>query len=231
MDTPLPEKKPLNPWTVWIPIIVMALGVVVFYNYLISQSLRKDRERPAYMGKLETDLTLTERTGKTVRLSELKGKVLLISYVFTRCPRSCPGVISKVREIHNEFGGDPGLHLLSFSVDPGDTAAMMDEFAKKFQVTAPNWWFVNGTEKEVRNFMTFKVKFRAVQDIPEADRLTPDDKYMHDARVALVDHFGNVRQIYDIANIDPEQAAFWNEKIRADLKYLLEERKRDPYKP
>jgi protein SCO1 len=231
MESAPTEKKPLNPWTIWIPIIVMALGVVVFYNYLISQSLRKDKDRPPYLGKLETDLTLSERSGKTVQLSELKGKVLLISYVFTRCPRSCPGVISKVRDIYNDFGSDPELQFVSFSVDPEDTPAMMDEFAKRFQVTQSNWWFVNGVEKEVRNFMTFKVKFRAVQDIPEAERLTPNDKYMHDARVALVDHFGNVRQIYDIGNIDPEQAAFWNEKIRADLKHLLDEQKRDPYKP
>ena len=94
---PPPPKKPINPWTVWIPVILIALGVVVYYNYLVSQTLRRDPDRPPYLSKLENDLTVTERSGKSVSLSALKGKILLISYVFTRCPRSCPGVISKLR--------------------------------------------------------------------------------------------------------------------------------------
>lgn len=225
-----PPKKPINPWTIWIPIILIAMGVVVYYNYLVSQTLKRDPDRPPFLSKVETDLAVTDRSGKEVRLAELKGKIILISYVFTRCPRSCPGVISKMRDFYNEVGKEPGVHFLSFSVDPEDTPKMLDDFASKFQVAQPNWWFVTGPKDEVRDFMTFKVKFHAVQDTPEKDRITPDDKYTHDMRVALVDHFGNVRQLYDIGSFDPEQAAFWNEKIRKDIKYLLEEQKRKPYR-
>ena len=60
--------------------------------------------------------------------------------------------------------------------------------------------------------------------MPEAERLSPDDKFLHDAKVILVDHAGNVRGVYDIGSVDPEFAKFFQEKIRKDIKTLLAER-------
>jgi hypothetical protein len=74
--------------------------------------------------------------------------------------------------------------------------------------------------------MTTSFKFRGVQDLPLADRLTPDDKYIHDLRVAVVDHEGHVRGLYDIMNADPEFQTYWDKQIRTDLSYLLEEQKK-----
>ena len=76
---PLPEKRPINPWTLWIPLIMIALGVVVLYNYLIFNSIQKKEDkitladgtaihRPPFMGRLETDMEFTERSGKKVHL-------------------------------------------------------------------------------------------------------------------------------------------------------------------
>jgi hypothetical protein len=65
--------------------------------------------------------------------------------------------------------------------------------------------------------------------MPEADRLSPDDKYIHDLRVAVIDHLGHVRGLADILNADPEFANFWDEKLRKDLRYLLKEQKSSSY--
>jgi hypothetical protein len=78
--------------------------------------------------------------------------------------------------------------------------------------------------------MTSQVQFRPVQDMPEKDRLSPDDKYIHDLRVAVIDHLGHVRGLEDILNPDPEFAKFWDERIRKDLRHLLDEQKKNPYK-
>lgn len=235
MNEPAPAPPPskLSPWTIWVPIIIAVLGVVVFYNYLIYRS-RSDAEaakdRPAIMGRLEKDLELTERSGKKVHLQDLKGKVLVISWVYTRCPRGCAGVLVKLKQLHQEFGNNPNLQFLSFTLDADDTPAMMQQFARGLGIPDDaNWWFLNGDKDEVRKFMTTQAQFRPVQDIPEKDRLSPDDKYMHDLRVALVDHRGHVRELADIMNADPEFAKFWDEKIRKDLRYLLAEQKKNPY--
>ncbi len=179
---PVEPPKPVNPWTIWIPVILIALGSVVLYNYLVIQSLNKQKadDRPPYLGRLEKDIDLTERSGKAVKLSELKGKVLVAGYVYTRCPRGCAMVVAKMKELHDEFGSDPGLQFLSFTVDPDDTPQIMSEFAKRFGIAAENWWFLNGPKKETRDYLTFQFKFAGVQEIPVKELLNTDDKYLHD---------------------------------------------------
>ncbi len=230
MNAP-PAKTPLSPWTIWVPVIIAALGIVIFYNYLIYRSRIDDANRPPIIGRLEKDLELTERSGKKVHLEELKGKVLVVSWVFTRCPRGCAAIIAKMKKLHEEFGNESGLHFLSFTLDADDTPEMMKKFASGLGIADnANWWFLNGEKNAVRKFMTSQVQFRPVQDLPEQDRLSPDDKYIHDLRIAVIDHAGHVRGLADILNPDPEFAKFWDEKLRKDLRYLLNEQQKKPYR-
>ena len=218
-----PAQKKVSPLAIWIPIILIMLGGVVFYNYLVAQSLKpsQDKDRPPLLGRLEKDLILTERSGKTVQLSQLKGKFIVAGYVYTKCPRGCAIVVSKMKKLYEEFGSDPRIQFLSFTVDPDDTPEVLSDFATRFGIAGDNWWFVNGPKAEVRNYLTFQFKFAGVKEIPELERLSPDDKYMHDMKVALVDDRGHLRGHYDIANMDPEYESFWADKIRKDLKYIL----------
>lgn len=226
-----PAKTPLHPLSIWAPIIIAMLGIVVFYNYLVYRSRIDNADRPPVIGRLEKDLELTERSGKTVHLSELKGKVLVISWVFTRCPRGCAAVIAKLKKLHEEFANEPNLHFLSFTLDADDTPEMMQKFARGLGIKDDaNWWFLNGEKDAVRKFMTSQAQFRPVQDMPEKERLSPDDKYIHDLRVAVIDHLGHVRGLEDILNGDPEAQAFWDKQIRKDLRYLLDEQKKNPHK-
>jgi|JI6StandDraft_1071083.scaffolds.fasta_scaffold00936_13 protein SCO1/2 len=232
------DQRKINPWTLWIPIIMIALGVVVLYNYLIFNSMQalEDKitlangtviKRPPLMGRLEKDLEFTERSGKKVNLAELKGKIIIASWVFTRCPRGCAGVIAKLKKLHDEFGGNPGIQFISFTLDPEDTPEMMKKFASGIDIKdTDQWWFLNGEKDVVRNFMTFSLKFRPVMDLPEADRLTPDDKYIHDLRVAIVDHQGHLRGLYDVMNADADTQKFYDELLRNELTYFLEEQKK-----
>lgn len=225
MDQPnsAPSPKRVSPLVIWIPIIMIMLGGVVFYNYLVTQSLKqpKEKDRPPYLGRLEKDLILTERSGETVQLSQLKGKFIVAGYVYTRCPRGCAVVVSKMKKLYEEFGQDPRVQFLSFTVDPDDTPEILSDFATRFGIKGDNWWFVNGPKAEVRNYLTFQFKFAGVKEIPEAERMSPDDKYMHDMKVAIVDDKGHLRGHYDIANMDPEYETFWAAKVRKDLKYIL----------
>jgi len=230
------DPKPrFNPLAIWIPVIMMALGVVIYYNYLVflqEKQRSEDKDRPAFLGRLERDMELTERDGRKVHLEELRGKILIASWVYTRCPRGCAGVIAKLKQLQEQYKDKPGIHFLSFTLDPEDTPEMMQNFARGIGIADDaNWWFLNGDKDAVRKFMTSQAQFRPVQDMPEKDRLSPDDKYIHDLRVAVIDHVGHVRSLADILNPDPEFAKFWDEKLRKDLRYLLNEQKKTPYKP
>ena len=230
MSEPEPPNRVIHPWTLWVPVIMIAMAGVITYNWLVYLQLKSKEEaagRPPYMHRAQSDLVLTERDGRTVRLSELRGKVILASWVFTRCPRGCAGVVGKMKKLAEEYAGRDDVHFIAFALDPEDTPAMMSAFADQVGIPkdAP-FWLVNGDPVQVREFMTRQLQFRPVQNMPEEDRLSPEDKYMHDLRVALIDHQGNVRRLADLVNADPEVAAYWDKQLREDMEYVLKEKER-----
>ena len=233
-ENPAP-KSPINPWSIWIPIIIAALSLVVVYNWLFTlQQKEHDRAkaaaeglptRPPIMSRLTDDLELVERSGKTVHLAELRGKILVASWVFTRCSRGCSAVTAQMKKLYDEFADHPEIHFLSFTLDNEDSPELLAKFAGNFGIdSSERWWFLNGDKTKVRGLMTRQFGFRPVEEMPEKDRLGPDDKYIHDLRVAVVDHNGHVRRLEDVQNQDPETAKYWEEQIRKDLHWLIDHR-------
>lgn len=220
MSTP-PSPRPINPLTLWIPILAIVGGVVVGFNYLTKLSLEKKSPKLPVLTRVEKNLTLVERSGKQVELKELKGKVLVVCWVYTHCPKGCAGVVSSMLNVYNDVGSNPDVHFLSVSVDPDDSPERLKAFADGLQIKGDNWWFVNGPKDVLRSSMTRYFGFTAVEDIPVEKRFSPDDKFNHDFRVALVDRLGQVRGMYDIGSADPDMKAFFNEKIRKDIDTVL----------
>src|SRR5262245_25622784 len=69
------------------------------------------------------EFTLTTQAGESLRLSDLKGKVLLVSFIFTTCNGSCPATthrMGQVQEVLKTRGllKDDRVRLLSITLDP-----------------------------------------------------------------------------------------------------------------
>ncbi len=220
-DSPAPSAPRINPLTLWIPVILVVGGLVVFWNYLVKLQAEKSQPRLPILTRLEKNIVFTERSGKQVELKDLKGKVIIACWVFTRCPRGCTGVAGEMRKLYLENAGNPDVRFLSVSVDPDDKPEDLKTFADGLGVEGDKWWFVNGPKDEVRSAMVRYFGFNEVQEVPVAERMSPEDKFIHDMRVALVDKAGHVRGLYGIANPDPEFAKYFQEKIREDIKTLL----------
>ena len=228
-EQPVIPRRPIHPATVWVPVIIMALGVVVLFNYL--EKLKQDSlvDTLPKISRLEKDLSVTERSGKEVQLGQLfRKKVFAVSWVYTNCPRSCPGVIAQMNKAFQDIRKDAGdraddLQFVSFSVDPDDKPKDLEAFTKRFNITTDNWWFVTGPKDVVRPYMTKYFGLWDVRDIPEKERMSPGDKFEHDPRVVLVDSMGQVRGLYDLGSLDPEARKLYNEKFRADALRLISE--------
>lgn len=223
-----PPKPSIHPLTIWVPIIIMALGVIVFYNYAVMQSMKEDKDRPAYLTRLERDLDgLQERSGKAVKLSDAKGKVMVLAHVYTTCPVGCSQIVAEMKDLYDEFvPKHGGLHFVSFAIDPNDGPERLKFFAEANGITQDNWWFVNGDQAKMRNYLSRVVKFYEVAEKPKAKQTSELDKYEHDMRIALVDHEGHLRGMYDVMNPDPEFRAFAKKRIRKDLASLLKEQEK-----
>jgi protein SCO1/2 len=75
-------------------------------------------------GDAVPNFALLNQSGKTIHLEQFRGKVLLLTFIYTRCPMSdfCPRMSANFAEIDKGLAADQGLyaktHLLSVSFDP-----------------------------------------------------------------------------------------------------------------
>src|SRR5215510_13458307 len=91
------------------------------------------------------EFALTERSGKQVTDKDLRGKVWIGSFIFTRCTGPCPAVTSTMARLQSELkdelnGGK--LKLVTFTVDPTrDDLKALNDYANNRQADPNNWWF------------------------------------------------------------------------------------------
>ena len=79
-----------------------------------------------------TDIEMIDSNGESKRLMDLRGKVWLISHVFTRCPGQCAGVCVVLDEIRQEMKEEENFHLVSVTLDPNhDSPSHLKDFSKK----------------------------------------------------------------------------------------------------
>src|ERR1700761_3156039 len=69
------------------------------------QTLQKYWTLPAF--------SLTERSGQSVGLSDLAGKVWVADFIYTTCPGPCPILTSHLGDLQKSVGGEPDVRLVS----------------------------------------------------------------------------------------------------------------------
>jgi protein SCO1 len=107
------------------------------------------------LGAIVPDFTLTDQTGRSVRLSQLAGNVLVSSFIYTSCPlpNYCFRLSNNLGRLQKRFADRMGrdLVLLSVSIDPvHDTPAVLAKYAATWKADARSWHFLTGPEPEVR---------------------------------------------------------------------------------
>ena len=86
-------------------------------------------------GESVPDFSFTNQSGKRISLRQYRGKVLLVTFIYTRCPFPdfCPRMSSNFSEIYKQVDASPVLastHLLSVSFDPEhDTPKVLRDYA------------------------------------------------------------------------------------------------------
>jgi protein SCO1/2 len=120
-----------------------------------------------HVGDAVPDFRLLNQSGRNIRVSEFKGKVLVVTFIYTRCPLAdyCPRMSRNFAEIDKALAGDPALyretHLLSISFDPSyDTPAVLRSYGGAYtgnytKETFAHWDFAAPPEKELSQVTQF----------------------------------------------------------------------------
>jgi protein SCO1 len=154
---------------------------------------------------------LTERSGKAVTDADLADRVWIASFIFTRCPSSCPRISSLMKSLQGSLAGT-GVRLVSLSVDPEhDTPAVLADFARKFGADGHRWWFLTGSKADVYNLILERFQL-GVAESSSAEQQQGAEAVSHSARLALVDRGNRVVGYFD--SDDAEQIRLLVAKAR-----------------
>lgn len=154
------------------------------------------------------DFTLTNQDGQPVSLSSLRGKVVAVTFIYTRCPLPdyCPRMITNLQAIERRFPERVGkdLALAAVTFDPQyDTVTRMKEYAQFFKADKSGWQFLTGSVDDVSRVAgMFGVEFW-----PEEGLIT------HTLQTAVVDKEGKLVASVEGKDYSPKQLADLVESI------------------
>jgi protein SCO1/2 len=111
----------------------------------------REAKARAYFG----NTVLQDQAGKPRRFFDdvLRGKVVVLSFMFTRCFDACPLITQKMNAVRGELGDQFGgeVQFVSISVDPeNDSPAELRKFAQKQHAVHPGWTFLTGKKADVQ---------------------------------------------------------------------------------
>ena len=107
------------------------------------------------------NISFTNQLDQQVSLYDIKGKIIVMDFFFTRCPTFCPGMARSMKKLQDSFKKNDTsiVQFISVSIDPlHDSVPQLRKFADRFNASPDNWWFVTGDKKEIYDFALQEMK-------------------------------------------------------------------------
>lgn len=97
-------------------------------------------------------VTLVDQHGHDVTLASLKGRPVLIDFIYTTCPGPCPLMTARMAVVAKLLGPKLGkqVTLISITIDPEhDRPAELEKYARERGADEAGWLFLTGTPAQI----------------------------------------------------------------------------------
>lgn len=144
------------------------------------------------VGEKVPDCELTDQDGRVFHLSDFKGQVLALTFIFTRCPLAayCPRMSTQFHEAQEELAKDKSAgpwHLVSLSFDPEhDQPPQLKAYAQVYHAEPAHWTMATGKPGIVKDFGA-RFGLTAVME---------EGLLNHNLRTVVVDPGGHVQCVF-----------------------------------
>ncbi|MBV8547579.1 MAG: SCO family protein [Acidobacteria bacterium] len=156
---------------------------------------------------------LVTETGKPVRMSEMKGNVVVYDFIFTSCAGTCPMMTATMQKLTKKIPKQSPVRFVSISVDPiRDTPEVLRGYAM-YARNDPRWMFLTGDGKTIVDLSAKGFKLAAGDATGAAN-----ESVLHSVKFAIADKNGVIREYYSATNDDAVDhvASTVNELLRED---------------
>jgi protein SCO1/2/putative membrane protein len=134
------------------------------------------------------DFSFTDHHGNPLSPGELRGKVWVADFIFTRCAGPCPVMTQRMVALAKKVN-HPDVRFVSFSVDPDhDTPEVLRKYAEQRGATDPRMHFVTGPQDKIHAL----ARTLLVATMPG----TSDHPIVHSDRFLIIDKQNQLRTTY-----------------------------------
>ena len=193
-------------------IVVALIALVLVTGPTLAMAHKaKEGGRLAKIGPAP-DFALTTTEGGRLALSNLRGKVVAVTFIYATCTDTCPLLTDKMAGMQKRLGPDFGakVRFVSITVDPErDTPPILAQYARNHGANPAGWAFLTGTPAEVA-----EVGRRYGIYAKKTERGDVDHTFL----TSIVDQRGTLRVQYLGIRFDPDE-------FLRDIRSLLREAK------
>ena len=168
------------------------------------------------------DFQLQDQFGATATLAALRGRVVVLTFLYTNCPDICPVVAGHLRDAHEMLQDDAdGVTMLAITVDPErDTAESALAYSRRWQMEN-DWSFLVGPRESLEPVWSAYYLQPSADHIEQRPRTsaaeapkrggpaTPRESFTetylvsHSAPIYLIDREGKLRVLHTLP-FEPE---------------------------
>lgn len=128
-ETGKTEKKKISIWA------IIAFAGLAGLLLLVGFSLLRAQQGPVIVGQPAPDFTLTTFEGETIKLSDLRGKVVVLNFWASWC-KPCEQEAADLEAAWRMY--QPDGDVVFIGIDWTDTEPKAMEYLRKFDITYPN---------------------------------------------------------------------------------------------
>lgn len=181
--------------------LVLAGGVVLAATTDGFQAFTTETARRVAVGRRPVDLSavpLQGQSGAQFTLADLRGKWLLVDFIYTRCPTFCAVLGGDFAQLERRLAGPIAqgrVQLLSISFDPTrDPPAQLAAYLGRFQSRDEGWQAARPLTADGLQSLTAEFGITVIPDGLGG--------YTHNAAIHLVDPEGRLVDIFDLGDVD-----------------------------
>jgi protein SCO1 len=136
-------------------VVLWLLGLILLPQNLGAHVSGTPRVHPgpAVLNVKAPDFILLNQDGTRFESAKLRGKVVVIDFIYTTCTDVCPLFTANFaqlqRTLNKEHAGD--VFFISITTDPEvDSPKVLKAYAQRYGADFTNWAFLTGTEKQLK---------------------------------------------------------------------------------
>lgn len=149
-------------------------------------------------GEMMPTFELVDQAGSVVKSEQLRGRVLVVSFVFTTCTEACPLITAQLARTQRRVRAeklDGRVRFVSITLDPAtDRPEVLRRYADVYGLDLASWYLLTGASDDVGRV----VRAFGLNAIAR-------ERVVHGSLVVLVDAKGQIAERRTDLELDPER--------------------------